>query len=258
MKRIFIVFFTFLLFFLSYSQDLEKFEASDLHKERTFITLFDKKIPSPYLTIIRKLFQKFSNFDYYFSKNLSLLQSVIQKDANFPCILIMTFNKDGERKFNTFSSKKDFNYPSILKWIERILPKDPKIKVKKEEILELDELNYQDVVKDPKKDVLVKVYADWCKHCQKLKVVYENIGKFFKDVDNLIVAKIDGHSHKIPVKILGFPTFLFYQKGNKKPIHSNSIDTEEDLIKFVQKNSIASKNQVKSMKWNLYEEKDEL
>lgn len=247
------------MIYISYSFEIERFDADDIHKGRPLIVIFDKKIPSPHLNIFSKLFVKFSNFDYYFSKDLPLLQSILQKDANFPCLLAMIIKKNGNQKFYHFHSTKNFNFKKITskisQWIEPLLKKGNK----KEELVELDQFEFKKVVNQPDKDVLVKVYADWCVHCQNLKQTYENVAKFYKNVQDLTIAKIDGDSHKIPVKIIGYPTFLFYPKGHKnKPIQTNSIDTEEDLINFVKKNSVAVKSQVKGMKWESFIEKDEL
>merc|ERR1712006_20208 len=47
---------------------------------------------------------------------------------------------------------------------------------------------FAEIVQDPTKDVLVKYYAPWCGHCKKLAPVWEELGEFYKDEPNLVIA----------------------------------------------------------------------
>lgn len=51
--------------------------------------------------------------------------------------------------------------------------------------------NFEDIVLDDTKDVLVKYYAPWCGHCQKLAPHWEQLGEHVKDVSDIVIAKYD-------------------------------------------------------------------
>jgi len=42
--------------------------------------------------------------------------------------------------------------------------------------------NFDAIVKDPTKDVLLEVYAPWCGHCKRLEPVYADLAKRFEKV----------------------------------------------------------------------------
>lgn len=76
--------------------------------------------------------------------------------------------------------------------------------------------NFHEIVMDDKKDVLVKYYAPWCGHCQKLVPHWEELGKHVKDIENLVIAKYDATTNENEeVQVEGFPTLTFYAAGSK-------------------------------------------
>jgi len=62
-------------------------------------------------------------------------------------------------------------------------------------------------------DVFVEFYAPWCGHCKQLAPEYERVGEAFSAVDSVVIAKIDATENDTPEEIRGFPTLLFYPKG---------------------------------------------
>ena len=68
----------------------------------------------------------------------------------------------------------------------------------------------EDIVFDSKKDVLLEVYAPWCGHCQSLEPAYKKLAARFKDIDSVVIAKMDGTTNEHPdIEIEGFPTLIF-------------------------------------------------
>jgi len=92
--------------------------------------------------------------------------------------------------------------------------------------------NFEAVALDPSKDVRVEFYAPWCGHCKKLEPIYNELAHKFKDVEGLIVAKIDGTANEVQgVEVKGFPDIrMISRKSNKV----SAFEGERTLAGFVQ------------------------
>ncbi|KAL8529292.1 hypothetical protein ACS0TY_006641 [Phlomoides rotata] len=76
--------------------------------------------------------------------------------------------------------------------------------------------NFDDIVLDESKDVLLEIYAPWCGHCQSLEPTYNKLAKHLRSIESLIVAKMDGTTNEHPrAKADGYPTILFFPTGKK-------------------------------------------
>lgn len=95
--------------------------------------------------------------------------------------------------------------------------------------------NYNDIVLDDKKDVLIEFYAPWCGHCKSLAPKYEELANLFSSVSNKVtIAKVDATANDVPDEIQGFPTIKLYAAGKKDtPIDYSGGRTVEDLAAFI-------------------------
>ncbi|XP_063235293.1 protein disulfide-isomerase isoform X2 [Bacillus rossius redtenbacheri] len=94
--------------------------------------------------------------------------------------------------------------------------------------------NFDQVVNDPKKDVLVEFYAPWCGHCKQLAPIYDQLGEAYKDNESVLVAKMDATANELEhTKITSFPTIKLYTKENKV-IEYSGERTLEGLSKFLE------------------------
>lgn len=98
--------------------------------------------------------------------------------------------------------------------------------------------NYDEIVLDDKKDVLIEFYAPWCGHCKALAPKYDELASLYtsnKDWDSKItIAKVDATANDVPDEVSGFPTIKLYPAGAKDaPITYSGSRTVEDLVKFV-------------------------
>ncbi|CAN1837479.1 Protein disulfide isomerase-like 1-4 [Linum perenne] len=92
--------------------------------------------------------------------------------------------------------------------------------------------NFDDIVLDESKDVLLEIYAPWCGHCQSLEPIYNKLAKHLKGIDSIVIAKMDGTTNEHPrAKSDGFPTLLFFPAGNKSfdPV---TVDTDRTVVAF--------------------------
>nr|XP_023648626.1 protein disulfide-isomerase A4 [Paramormyrops kingsleyae] len=101
---------------------------------------------------------------------------------------------------------------------------------------------FDEVVMDPKNDVLIEFYAPWCGHCKKLDPEYLALGKKYKNEKNLIIAKMDATANDVPhesYKVEGFPTIYFAPSNDKKnPIKYQSGSRDLDgLSKFLEEHA---------------------
>ncbi|KAL8499534.1 hypothetical protein ACS0TY_022470 [Phlomoides rotata] len=100
--------------------------------------------------------------------------------------------------------------------------------------------NFDDIVLDESKDVLLEIYAPWCGHCQSLEPTYNKLAKHLRSIESLIVAKMDGTTNEHPrAKADGYPTILFFPVGKKSadPIPVDADRTVVAFYKFIKKHA---------------------
>ncbi|EPX72764.1 protein disulfide isomerase [Schizosaccharomyces octosporus yFS286] len=98
--------------------------------------------------------------------------------------------------------------------------------------------NYNQVVLDSTKDVLVEFYAPWCGHCKNLAPTYESLAEKYADNKNVVVAKVDATENDLDVSISGFPTIMLFKANDKEnPLFYEGDRSLEDMSSFIEKHS---------------------
>eukprot|EP01017_Pseudomicrothorax_dubius_P007214 TRINITY_DN121_c0_g2_i3.p1 TRINITY_DN121_c0_g2~~TRINITY_DN121_c0_g2_i3.p1 ORF type:complete len:487 (-),score=179.29 TRINITY_DN121_c0_g2_i3:185-1645(-) len=99
--------------------------------------------------------------------------------------------------------------------------------------------NFNDIVLDNDRDVLIEFYAPWCGHCKQLVPIYDALAKKVAHIPTLVIAKMDATANEVEgVSVSGFPTIKFYPARKKSsPVDFNGERTEDGFIKFIKEHA---------------------
>jgi len=100
--------------------------------------------------------------------------------------------------------------------------------------------NFDEIVNDETKDVLIEFYAPWCGHCKSLAPKYDELGSKLSKETGIVIAKMDATANDVPpqFQVQGFPTLFFVPKNNKRnPIKYEGGREVDDFIKYIAKQS---------------------
>ncbi|KAJ2323908.1 protein disulfide-isomerase precursor, partial [Coemansia sp. RSA 2702] len=101
---------------------------------------------------------------------------------------------------------------------------------------------FNEVVFDKSKDVLVEFYAPWCGHCKNLVPIYDKLGAAMKSNQNLVIAKMDAIANDVPssesaLQIYGFPTIVFIRGEDNAIVEYTGNRSIESLVEFIEENA---------------------
>ncbi|KAJ9188857.1 hypothetical protein P3X46_000215 [Hevea brasiliensis] len=164
--------------------------------------------------------------------------------GNAPTVLAYTGNDDGKK----FVLNGEVSLDKIKTFGEEFLEDKLKPFFKSDPVPENNDgdvkivvgNNFDEIVLDESKDVLLEIYAPWCGHCQALEPTYNKLAKHLRGIESLVIAKMDGTTNEHPrAKADGFPTILFFPAGNKSfdPLTVDTDRTVVALYKFIKKHA---------------------
>ncbi|CAN9503564.1 unnamed protein product [Ophioblennius macclurei] len=98
--------------------------------------------------------------------------------------------------------------------------------------------SFEEVVNDPKKDVLIQFFSPSCPHCKRLDPIYTQLARMLTSDPNIVVAKMNGVENDVPpsYEVQGFPTIYFAPVGKKdEPIHYKGVRELPELVRFLKR-----------------------
>jgi len=91
--------------------------------------------------------------------------------------------------------------------------------------------NYNQITKDPTKDVFALLCTPWCKHCQATEPLFTKLAQLLLPVKNLWFVKMNAFLNEASgLHVKSTPTILFYPQNNKT--HPIKFDGERTLKGF--------------------------
>jgi len=152
-----------------------------------------------------------------------------------------------------YDETADITTAKVEEWVNQFLAGDLAPTIKSEPIPEQNDgpvtivvaKNFDQIVNDATKDVLVEFYAPWCGHCKQLAPIFDELGKTFEGVPNVVIAKIDATANDVDpsLGIRGFPTIKLFPANNKKaPVEYNGDRTVNDFVSFIKQHGSVENN----------------
>ncbi|KAK7397126.1 hypothetical protein VNO78_18293 [Psophocarpus tetragonolobus] len=96
--------------------------------------------------------------------------------------------------------------------------------------------NFDEIVMDETKDVLVEFYAPWCGHCKALSPTYEKVAAAFNLDKEVVIANVDADKYKDLAEkygVSGYPTLKFFPKNNKAGQDYDGGRELDDFVAFI-------------------------
>jgi len=151
--------------------------------------------------------------------------------SGFPTIKYFPANSKNPETYSGGRTVADFT-----DFLNKQAGTNVRIKTAPTSVTVLDDKNFDSIVKDETKDVLVEFYAPWCGHCKQLAPKYEQVGTTFNGEPDVVIAKFDADANKIKpgeYGVSGYPTIKFFPKNNKAGEDYSGGREASDFISFI-------------------------
>ncbi|XP_009126597.2 protein disulfide isomerase-like 1-4 [Brassica rapa] len=157
--------------------------------------------------------------------------------SNAPKLVAFTGNEDPQKHYFEGEIKSDkikiFGEEFLSDKLKPFYKSDPIPEKNDGDVKIVVGDNFDEIVLDESKDVLLEVYAPWCGHCQALEPMYNKLAKHLRSIDSVVIAKMDGTTNEHPkAKAEGFPTVLFFPAGNKTSSEPITVDADRTVVAF--------------------------
>ena len=150
----------------------------------------------------------------------------------------------GSQKY-VMPSSETFNVENVEKFVTAFLNSKLESFIKSQEIedqvsgthvIRVVGKNFDQIVEDESKNVMIEFYAPWCGHCKTLEPIYEDLAKSLHNKksgsgsgSDVVIAKLDATMNdwdKEKYAVQGFPTLYWKPKGKGSKIETYNGDRE--------------------------------
>jgi len=108
-------------------------------------------------------------------------------------------------------------------------------------------MNFDELVNQDDKDVMIEFYAPWCGHCKSLEPKYTELGEKLKSEENVIIAKMDATANDYDRQkwaVSGYPTIYFKPAGKTATLYEGAREVDA-LYQHIKKNGKTIKKKKK-------------
>jgi len=171
----------------------------------------------------------------------------LNTEQKWPALVIHDKNEAKDLKY-PFPQDKTLDKATVETFFADFVSGSLKPKFKSEPVPETNDgpvkvvvhSEYEKIVMDKSKDVLLEIYAPWCGHCKKLAPIYDDLGKLFPAGSDVVIAKFNGDANDLPLNagfsIEGFPTLKLFKAGDNVIVDYHGGHTLEALVQFLKDN----------------------
>jgi len=192
---------------------------------------------------VAKEFKGKVNFVWVDASKYAGHASHLNLKESWPAFAIQELDKQAKYPFNqqlevTSESIRDFVKAYVSNQLEADVKSSPIPEKNDGPVMEVVSLEFDKIVMDKSKDVLVKFYAPWCGHCKTMAPMYESLGSRFADQkDKIVVARMDVTVNDIPPSqpftVEGFPTVKLFKAETNEIVDYDGERDEESIVQFL-------------------------
>ncbi|CAM6034959.1 unnamed protein product [Sphagnum compactum] len=205
---------------------------------------------APWCGHCKKLAPEFEKLGEAFKSNKDVLIAKVDCDDHKP--LCSKFGVTGFPTIKWFPKgslePKDYSggrtVDALVEFVNNEAGTRGKVTAAPSEVVVLTPANFDKIVLDTSKDVLVEFYAPWCGHCKSLAPVYEKVAAAYKGEKDVVIAKLDADAHGglgEKYGVSGYPTLKFFPKNNKDGEDYDTSRTLEGFVDFLNEKTGSSR-----------------
>ncbi|VDM04627.1 unnamed protein product [Schistocephalus solidus] len=154
--------------------------------------------------------------------------------------LVTITNEKGQH----FLMEEDFSVESVKQFVKKFsagllkpyIKSEPIPTEKDGHVTKAVAKNFDEVVLNPNKDVLIEFYAPWCGHCKQLKPKYDKLAEMLSSEPNVVIAAMDATANTVlPIfPVTGYPTIYWVPRNSKgKPVPYEGERSTEAMLTYV-------------------------
>lgn len=162
------------------------------------------------------------------------------RHKTFPLVAIL----DSRGKNKVFEYTGEIDEKSIIRFVKNwqkgkidfVIKSEAVVAENKSNVVKIVGNNYDKIVNDTDKDVIVLYTTIKCESCVEVSNTFTKLASHLNHVPNLVFGEIEMSKNDIGLQISSYPTIYFWPKKLKRFILFSNKKTLEELIKFVEEN----------------------